>query len=399
MKQEHRKLSSLLGLLLIGALILGACDAGSAQETEVEPVAEPDAFVSVVSATGIVVPRQWATLSLPTAGIVAELPVSVGDQVESGSVLVGLSGAEQLEAAVAASRLEWVNASQALDTLIENADVAKAQAEQDLANARDELRDADYTWRVRQEGNRASGDAINAAEANLILAEDEVKKAQKAYNRVSGRRESDPVRALALSNLSAARQHRDSVLRNLNWLTGKPTDLQQALLDADVEVAQANVAEADRRLARLANGPDPRALEAAEMRLANAEAQLRAAETALADLLLRAPFGGTVGELHVRANEWVAPGQPVLLLADLQNMRVETTDLNEIDVAQVSVGDSVTITFDALADLVLTGRVTQIAPKAAEGAGVNFTVIIELDEVPAELRWGMTAFVDIEIGS
>jgi hypothetical protein len=30
------------------------------------------------------------------------------------------------------------------------------------------------------------------------------------------------------------------------------------------------------------------------------------------------------------------------------------------------------------------------------GAGVNYTVIIDLEQVPSALRWGMTAFVDIE---
>jgi hypothetical protein len=28
---------------------------------------------------------------------------------------------------------------------------------------------------------------------------------------------------------------------------------------------------------------------------------------------------------------------------------------------------------------------------------VNFPVVIELSEIPAALRWGMTAFVDIEL--
>jgi hypothetical protein len=41
--------------------------------------------------------------------------------------------------------------------------------------------------------------------------------------------------------------------------------------------------------------------------------------------------------------------------------------------------------------------VISIAPKAAEGTGVNFPVILALSEIPSTLRWGMTAFVDIEL--
>ena len=84
-------------------------------------------------------------------------------------------------------------------------------------------------------------------------------------------------------------------------------------------------------------------------------------------------------------------------MADLENLRVETTDLNEIDVAQIEIGDKAIVTFDALPDVVVEGEVTRVAQKAAEGSGVNYTVVILLDEIPEKLRWGMTAFVDIEV--
>jgi multidrug resistance efflux pump len=109
------------------------------------------------------------------------------------------------------------------------------------------------------------------------------------------------------------------------------------------------------------------------------------------------PFDGVVSAVHVNPNEWVAPGSPVLLIANLDHLQVETTDLSEIDVTQIMVGDPAIITFDALPDLELQGTVTRIAPKSAEGSGVNYPVIIELSEIPAALRWGMTAFVDIEL--
>ncbi len=380
------------------ALLITACGGDAPQTAPEEEAGRQEVFVPIVSATGEVLPARWATLSLSSPGIVTGLPIEVGDQVEAGELLVVLSGREQLEAALAAAQLEYVNASQAIDQLMENESLARAQAEQGLALARDVLEDVEYQWRVKQEGLRANSDTINAAEANLILAEEEVKQAQKRYNRLSGRAEDDPARALALSNLSAARQKRDSILRNLNWYRGRPTEVEQALLDADVAIAQARVDDAERTLGRLQDGPDPRLSEAAEARLANGEAALKAAQRALAELERRAPFAGTVSEVFIRANEWIAPGQPAVRLADLSTLRVETTDLNEIDAAQVELGDGVTVSFDALADVVVPGTVTSISPKAAEGSGVNFTVLIELEEIPEKLRWGMTAFVDIEVG-
>jgi len=64
----------------------------------------------------------------------------------------------------------------------------------------------------------------------------------------------------------------------------------------------------------------------------------------------------------------------------------------------VAVGQRASVTFDTLPERVFTGHVTRISPMAEPGAGgVNYTVIVVLDETDAAIRWGMTAFVDIEV--
>jgi HlyD family secretion protein len=102
--------------------------------------------------------------------------------------------------------------------------------------------------------------------------------------------------------------------------------------------------------------------------------------------------------MMVRRGEFVAPGQPLVTLGDLDTLRIETTDLNEVDIAHIHEGQVVVLTFDALPELVSTGKINRISPMAEPGGvGVNYTVIIEMNEVPPGVRWGMTAFVDIEI--
>jgi HlyD family secretion protein len=88
----------------------------------------------------------------------------------------------------------------------------------------------------------------------------------------------------------------------------------------------------------------------------------------------------------------------LITLGDLSTLRVETTDLDEIDVARVAVGQQADVTFDALPERVFIGRIVRISPMAEPGTGgVNYTVILELDELDPVIRWGMTAFVDIEV--
>jgi multidrug efflux pump subunit AcrA (membrane-fusion protein) len=178
--------------------------------------------------------------------------------------------------------------------------------------------------------------------------------------------------------------------RDLERVLDGPDPGEVALLEAQIEKGY-------RDFETYSDGPDPDDVTLAEARITNAEAQLSAAKETLADLELVAPFDGVISAVYINPSEWLAPGSPVLLIADLNNLQVETTDLSEIDVAQISIGDTAVVTLDALPDLVLEGTVVNIAPKADEGSGVNFPVIIELSEIPAALRWGMTAFVDIDV--
>ena len=381
-------------LLIVLVFLLSACTGAEEATADPADLLPQENFVPVISATGVVKPTRWVTLSFPSGGLVRELLVERGDTVEEGQALAQLSSIEQARAAVTAAELEYINADQALDNLLENAELFSAQAQLALANARDLLDKAEYKWTVRQEGNRASTNTIRGAEANLVLAEEEVDRAQSAYDQARG----DGSRALALSNLTAAKNHRDSIQRNINWYLGAPDELEQALLDAELAEAQAAVAAAEREYEKVKDGPDPEALELVQARFDNAKASLNAAEQALADTELRAAFEGTISDIFIRNYEFVAPGQAIMLLADLSELVIETTDLNEIDVAQIEVGYPASITFDALPDVVLEGTLTYIAPKSSQGTGVNYLVEVQLEgDFPESVRWGMTAFVDIDV--
>lgn len=394
MKLFKQNSKSKLILMFALMLLLVACSGGGQEATESTDLNPVEDFLPIISATGVVKPTRWVTLSFPGGGLVRELLVERGDKVEAGQVLVQLSSVEQARAALTAAQLEYINADQALDDLLENTELYSAQAQLALANARDALDSAEYKWTVRQEGNRASSNTIRGAEANLVLAQEEVDRAQSKYDQASG----DAGKALALSNLVAAKQHRDSIQRNINWYLGAPDEIEKAVLDAELAEAQANLAAAERAYEKVKNGPDPEALELAQARHDYAQASLSAAEAALADMELQAAFAGTISEVYIRSGEFVGPGQPIILLADLADLIIETTDLNEIDVAQIEIGYPATITFDALPDIVLEGTLTYIAPKASQGSGVNYLVEVQLEEdFPESVRWGMTAFVDIQV--
>jgi HlyD family secretion protein len=71
--------------------------------------------------------------------------------------------------------------------------------------------------------------------------------------------------------------------------------------------------------------------------------------------------------------------------------------LRETDVARVKERQKVEVTFDALPNETFQGIITRISPMAREEKGSsNYTTVVTLDQVDPRLRWGMTAFVNIE---
>ncbi len=189
------------------------------------------------------------------------------------------------------------------------------------------------------------------------------------------------------------------------WATeARLEELQRGPHSGDIRAAEAEVsatgAEAGARQAELAlaeSAPRTEEIAVAEAAVERALASLARTRLNRQQAELIAPFGGTVSRVLVQPAQYVAPGEAVAQIADLSHLRVETTDLSEIDVAGIAVGDPATVTFDALPGVTVQGTVTHISPRAEEGTGVNFTVRIELDEIPPAVRWGMTAFVDIPL--
>jgi HlyD family secretion protein len=376
-------------------LSLTACGAGGTASSTPTPAAKVDSS-TFVSATGIVVPSRWTMLSIPATGVVESVTGKENQIVNSGDVLLRLKGKAAQEAAVSAAEVAQLSAQRKLDNLSKDHNVVRAAAQLRLADAVKAL-DKAQEKREAKDYQRASTAYLDQAKADVILAEDEFDKANDLWAYYQDRDDDDITRAGILSMFAAARLARDKARWNLNYLQSLPDGMEVAQAEGALVVAKAELEEAQRQWDKVKNGPDPDDQKQLEGELQNATKQLEAARSTLADLELKAPFGGTTSKINVREGEWVNPGQNAMLLADLSQLQVDTTDLNEIDVARIVEGAPAEITFDAVPDLKIQGVVERIAARSSEGSGVNYTVTIKMDERPEKLRWGMTAFVDIKV--
>jgi HlyD family secretion protein len=167
---------------------------------------------------------------------------------------------------------------------------------------------------------------------------------------------------------------------------------QQSVLSAQQRV---RLSEADLAVAQL--GAPAEELAVADAQLRQAEAAVESVRVGLSRAELRAPFAGSVAQLDLRVGEWLSPGEARIFLGDLSDLYIETTDLDEIDVARVAPGVAARLTFDALPGVELPGIVERIALKTGAAlGGTAYPVIIAPLEDHQGLRWGMTAFIDIE---
>jgi multidrug efflux pump subunit AcrA (membrane-fusion protein) len=347
-----------------------------------------------VVASGNIVAAREVNVSSGSGGIVLDLLVQAGDEVSAGQVLVRLSGGERLTAALESARLDLLSAQQAREVLDDTLGGERAAAQLRLANANQVLDDAQKkrTWRNYRNG---SDSLIAAGQADLILAKDALEKAQDVYDSVSSLDDYSVTKAGALSALATAQRAYDRAVGNLNYLIAMPDPLEVAKVEAELVSARVEVDSARAGLEKLKDGPDAQAATLAEARIANAQAAVTAAQAALADLEVKAPMSGTVAVVHVEAGEWAQPGQPLLVLVDLDHLNVQTSDLSERDVAQIRVGQPATVTINAM-DAEASGTVILISPLADTlGGDVIYQTTIRLDEWPEGMLPGMS--VDVRI--
>jgi HlyD family secretion protein len=342
-------------------------------------------LTAIVGATGTVHANQSTTVGWQTSGQIDILFVNLDDSVKAGQTLAQLKESS-LSQSIILARADLITAERSLENL-KISDVARTSAYQAMVTAQKALDDA-RTKRESKQYARASSDTLDIARANLIIAEDGVTKAEQLYDQVDSLPEDNPIRATAYSQLATARQTRDRALANLNWLLARPDEQELSEVDANVQVAEANLKDATREWERLKNGPDPKDIEAAEARVSALQATLDLA-------YLKAPFAGTITEVNSMEGDQVNPGTITYRIDDLSHLLVDI-DIPEVDINRIQVGQPAKLTFDAIQDREYSGLVKEVARIGTPGQGaVNFKVTVELTDIDGGVRPGMTAAVNI----
>ncbi len=377
-------------------LLLTACGSAADNPPEALPTvaleegSSSSAAVSAqggVAASGVVMPAQEAKMAFALGGIVSIVNVKVGEAVRAGDLLVELDNTSiQLELAQAERNLREMTSPAAV-----------AAASQAVAVARQELEDAQKKAESLNY-KRASDTVIDNTQAEIDLAKQALSRATDAYRQVERLPDGDSKKAAALLNMTNAQLRLNSLIAKYNYLTGKPTDTDAALIQARLETAQAAYQEAQWYLSALRGEQIPAEATGAKLAaLQSARDAIAAIQQRLDATRLLSPISGTVTMVGVTVGEYAVPAQVVVSISDVEHLQVETTDLSERDVVLVQVGQPVTVFVEAL-NQTITGKVILISPISSTlGGDVVYKTTIELDRpFPEGLRAGMT--VDVTFG-
>jgi len=216
-------------------------------------------------------------------------------------------------------------------------------------------------------------------------------------------------------DLRARLQQTEADLAALLATVSSRTRVGQA--DAAVAQAQANVVKARADLARMEplaiqNVVSQQQLDAARAAASAAEAQLASAQAALVGADARvaaarsardqaalqlsytrviAPSGGVVSKKAVEVGQLVQPGQPLMTVVPLDDVWI-TANLKETESADVTPGDSATITVDAYKGRDFCGHVESLSPATGakfsllppDNATGNYTKVVQ--RIPVRIR-------------
>ena len=123
-----------------------------------------------------------------------------------------------------------------------------------------------------------------------------------------------------------------------------------------------------------------------------AQTKLDIARKDLQDSRLVAPYSGIITQRNVEPSQQVSAGQAVFEIEGKDGLEVQVT-VPETIIQELSAGMRLPVHFPAIPSITLQGIITEVGARAASANA--FPVSLVLQDIPEELRAGMTAEVDV----
>lgn len=343
-----------------------------------------------------------ANLQAESGGRITAVTVKVGDTVSAGAVLATLENSAQraalvqaqgaYEAAVAASAQSGVGVSEATTAVT----AAENAAVNTYRNAFNTVNSTIYNSVDPFFGNpngQVPGLKIDGAGFTATLNNERV-----AYQRLLPEWQTKTQSISTASNLDAELAYaKTQVERTITLVDTFITVFNQGgkiggYTEAELQTYGTNFTtlratligtrtSIDGALSQLASARDAKrranlgasggTVSASDAQIKIALGSLQSAQSAYQKTIVRSPIQGVVNALYLKTGDYVAPGQPAAIVANNNGLQIKTF-VNEVDSANLNVGDSVSI--EGGASGIITAKADALDPsngKVAVVVGVN----------------------------
>lgn len=283
------------------------------------------------------------------------------------------------------SNIYWENRERAGDWESPNLDIEQKYKDQEEKALR-AVQNAEYEL---ERARIAYENATQEEKTGIAEAEARVSEAEAAYN--------DVIDGADIEDIAAARARLSDAQATLAKLQGEKRRANLAAAQASIEVAQAETERYRADLDRILSDPESYELDQSLSIIQQREVALKRARLELEKATLTSPINGQVVEINPTEGEWFTNNDTAVVVADTSGWEIETTDLDELEIVKVRVGSLARITFDALPNLELPGKVKSIQDIGKDYQGdIVYKVTIVPEQWDDRLRWKMTSTVAIE---
>ena len=313
--------------------------------------------------SGRISPVQEKELFFREDGYVKRVYVVKGDAITAGQVIAELENLSDLERQKALNQyevrlaeLDLADAQLDLELYVLNLpgpETLQAEALQAVIEAEKAVKESQTAYnRTQTTVNQTS---IDAAYAQVVLAENELDKARKAFEPYAGKPVTNLTRAHLQSQLSAVQQEYDAAVRNYNALTGATSELDQALAQSNLAAAQIALTRAQAELERLQASPYPigyqqelvvkqNAVERAQIMVDQIRLADEDLDDAIADAQIVAPFNGQILFLGLAEGRSVGAFERAVVIADTDALEVRA-ELTGTELSGLTQGMTVLVDF------------------------------------------------------
>jgi membrane fusion protein, multidrug efflux system len=360
------------------------------------------------------------TISSRVNGTIAEVLVQENQSVQKGQTLIQLDSrdfqvaVEQAQAALDAARRKASSAQSSVGVATQTAQGQTTQAQGDVGSAISAIDSAKALLNESQAGVPTAEAAVKEAQAGVSVAQSQVTQAVANLRKL----EADYRRYESLYGSGAiAKQQLDAAKNAYDVALAAQSSAQQGVLQARARVAQANqgvssaqakvaqaqqgITSAQANLAKSRGGLEQAGAAtlqtdvsqgdygAAKAAIAQALANLKAAQLQLSYTRITAPTAGRVGRKSAEVGQRVQTGSQLMAIVDPQVW--VTANFKETQLERIQSNEAVEVMLDAFPHHVFKGRVESVSPASGaqfsllppDNATGNFTKIVQ--RVPVKI--------------